>query len=57
MLEDRSSSISDQEDHRENANVAWNERGRRARTKKNVSCTSTRTETERKTENQVERLV
>ena len=29
----------------------------RARAKKNVRCTSTRKETERKTENQMERLV
>ena len=30
------------------------EKGRRARAKKNVRCTSTRTETERKTDNQVD---
>ena len=33
------------------------EKGRRARAKKNASCISTRKETERKRENQVERLV
>ena len=33
------------------------EKGRRAHTKKNIRCASTRKEMERKTENQVERLV
>ena len=43
----------DKEDHREKARVVR----RRARSKKNVRCTSTRKEIERKTENQVERPV
>ena len=53
------SSTSVNGDHRENAKVVrtCQEKGRRARTKKNVRCTSTQKETERNTENQVERLL
>ena len=52
------SGTSDKEDHRENAKVGLTcpEKGRRARAKKTVRCTSSRKETERKTENQAERL-
>ena len=52
--------MTDKEDHNERAIQVvrmCQEKGRRARIKNNVRCTSTRKETARKTENQVERLV
>ena len=39
---------------RQTARWTCQEKGQRARTKKNVRCTSTRKETERKTDNQVD---
>ena len=51
------SSTNDKEDHREKVVRTCYEKGRRARTKENIRCTNTRKEMERKTENQVDRLV
>ena len=50
------SSTSDKEDRRESGTDILRD-GTNVPTKNNVRCTSTRKETERKTQNQVERLV
>ena len=55
----RSDLISDTEDHSENAKVVWpcDGKGRMACAKMNCTCTSFPDETEKKTENQMERIV